>query len=68
MLGWLIKEKPLIEATANTSLIERVFMAKKSELMLSVLKAIEMIVMTVERTNAPMAMGVALKTYFKLGR
>ena len=63
-----MKEKPLIEATASISLAVSCLILKKSPSMLLVLKDIEMMVMRVERTKAPMAMGVALKTYLRSGR
>ena len=55
-------------ATERIYFAVRDFILKKSLSILSRLNAMEMMVMTVERTKAPMAIGVALKTYFRSGR
>ena len=63
-----MKANPLIDTTERRSLAESGLMAIYSEVILSVLKAIEMMRIIVEMIRAPMANGAALNTYLRSGR
>ena len=67
-LGWQIKAKPLIDATASNSCALLDLKVMKSLLMLSLLKGMETMRVRVEQMRAAMATEVSLKTYFRSGK
>ena len=63
-----MKANPFIEATLRISEGDKDLNRRKSLLIFFVLKAIEMRRIRLDITRAPIAKGVALKTYFKSGK
>jgi hypothetical protein len=68
MLGWHRNANPLMDPTPNKSKADKLLKLRKPLSMLSLLKGIEIISVSVEAIRAPIATVVSLKTYFRSGK